>query len=238
MKRIAIALNAVLVGIIVMQACNPKNNNRSSLCPDPCRHCKPYGEDVRLEGEVNVDIVRMLSEAYNADYPKSHITASGSQPADPHNTERVALAPDGLYTIFDLEKIKNLVWKMEQAVCSNGCDTSVKLGIRFYYIKYAMDSINNTNITEDMKLVMRANPNKHALVMVPVFKRRTDTEWYDFDYRGRGVSAGCVFERISGRRHDAEFFYGVGVLGGGDNHGGVGPPPEPGTYPTDQPPQS
>jgi hypothetical protein len=239
MKRIALALNALLIGIIVIQACNAGNNTGQNVTNiDPCRaiHCKPYGDDVRLQGEVDVDIVRILSEAYAADYPKSHITGSGSRPVDPHNTERVAPGADGLSTIFDLEKIKNLIWKMEEAVCTHGCDTSVKLGIRFYYIKYAMDSINNSNITESMKLVMRANPNKHALVMVPVFKRTTDAEWYDFDFK-RGVSANCKFERISSRGHNSEFYYGLGVLGGGDNHGGVGPPPEPGTYPTDQPAQ-
>jgi hypothetical protein len=237
MKRIAIALNAVLVGIIVIQACNSsnnadKNNNKISLCPDPCRHCKAYNDNDPIPGEVKGDVVQILSDAYNADFAKSHITGSELHPNDPHNTARVATSRDALSLVFDLDKIKNLVWKMEQAVCTHGCDTSVKLGIRFYYVKYSMDSLEK--MPSSMQQVIRANPNKHALVMVPVFKRRTDTEWYDFDYTA--VLNGCRFERIPGRER-GEIFYGVGITGGGDNHGGVGPPPEPGTYPTNQPPQ-
>jgi hypothetical protein len=232
MKKIAIALNAVLVGIIVMQACNPKNKSQISICPpDSCRHYKPYN-NVELPGVVKADVVQMLSQAYYHDAGKAFITGSEFHPLDPHNTARAASSRDALSMIFDLEKVKNLIWKMEQAVCTSGCDTSLKLGIRFYYIKYAMDSL--AKLPYEMQQIVRANPNKHALVMVPVFKRTQDTEWYDFDYTA--VINGCKFLPV-GRLGTDDVFFGIGITGSGDNHGGVGPPPEPGTYPTNQPAQ-
>ncbi|HET6993536.1 MAG TPA: hypothetical protein VFI06_01080 [Chitinophagaceae bacterium] len=235
MKRIAIALNALLVGIIVIQACN-SNNNKRSLCPDPCGHCKSYNDNDQIPGEVRGDVIQILSDAYKEDYPKSHITGTEIQPNDPHNLAKVAMSRDALSLVFDLEKIKNLVWKMEQAICANQCGDSVKLGIRFYYVKYSVESLAKipVDIRNSIEPAIRANPNKHALVMVPVFKRSTDNEWYDFDFRG--VSSPCKFALLSGTNW-TEFSLGTGILGGGDNHGGVGPPPDPGTYPTNQPPQ-
>lgn len=75
---------------------------------------------------------------------------------------------------------------------------------------------------------------KHALVMVPAYWNSTKNDWFDFDYRN--VGSVCRFFPIPYHGQRQELAPSItGVSGDGTNHGGIGPPPFTGTYPTNPP---
>ena len=228
----------MLLGIIAFQACNSNKTNNTdntdntdkkvSLTNTPCSSCG--NSDKRLEGVISGDLLDTLSKAYLADVCKSYVSLTGPVPADGPSTDRVARKRDALSMFFDLEKIKTFISKMENSVCKSGCDTSIKLGIRFYYIKYQFGADRENELSG----VPREYEGKHALVMVPVYQKKSDMQWYDFYFSPDAITSGpCVFSRTI---IDLDGGYNTfGLLGGdgdGTNHGGIGPPPDPGTFPT------
>ncbi|HEV7779937.1 MAG TPA: hypothetical protein VGO58_01660 [Chitinophagaceae bacterium] len=236
MKKILLATNILLLGIIVFQACS------TSSTSNPGRSCSSCGDpNARLEGVISGDLLDTLSGAYLADVYKSFVSDVENVHIDPnhdHSTERVipdyrtGRDSDALSMFFDLGKIKTFISKVENSVCTSGCDTSIKLGIRFYYIKYRFDLDKDNELAG----LPRNYNNKHALAMVPVYKSKRDGKWYDFFFNPNPVSgAGCVFDRTI---IDIDGGYNTFALVGGDgdgtNHGGVGPPPAPGTFPTSE----
>jgi len=243
MKKILIATNVLLLGIILFQACNSKKENSASArvaTIDTCNRmlCKPY-DGVGLNGIVSGDVLHELSVRYCQDANKSLVyEVSGNHPDNDHNTAKLgphdcvpALVRrrDALSMVFDLEKLKNFIWKVQKSVCKSGCDTSIKIGIRFYYIKYP-DSMSKY---EALIGLPRDSRNKHALAMVPVFQK-PDGNWYDFYFNpDRPLPTRCVFEELLSDPDN--HIITIGVLDDGSdgtNHGGVGPPPLPGTYPS------
>jgi hypothetical protein len=182
--------------------------------PNPCSQvfCKEY-DTIDLPGVIDGALLNTLSKDYNEDLNKSNISGTGNK--------------DGLSMVFDIEKLKNLIWHIQKAACTANCDSKMELGVRFYYIKYPA-----TLGTEQAPAGLRGtdglqviNQNQHALAMVGVY-RFPNGEWYDFDFNN-------LFSACSGLTGGVSDTVGtVAILGEGSNHGGVGPPPFPGTYPT------
>ena len=227
MKKLLIASNVILLGIILFQVHSQinkpaaKRGQAAFYHPyDSCtgKFCKDYS-NIPLQGVISGDLIQKMSIAYSRDPAKSKIN---------YNNQHVPVLPnkrlqqDALSVCFDLEKIKNFIWHMEHAICIAGCDSSQQIGIRIYYIKY-----DTAGMPADLKHAIGSNLNKHSLVMVPAYK--TGNEWHDFDYSK--VEPGCAFTKID---ISLSKFFSAGLisLGSGDNHGGIGPPPAPGTYPT------
>jgi hypothetical protein len=239
MKKLLFFLNILLLGIIGFMACN-SNHNATSTAPcaplDPClarfMHSFTSGE---LRGKIPAILIDTMSGSYAADPGKGFITGTVfNEPEDPHNTAKMAFGQsrDALSTVFDLQKLKLLIWAMNKNSCDNNCDTTIELGIRFYYIKYPPDAGDENGPLS--LLGLKNIKNKHALVMVPVYKSKKDKEWYDYDLFGN--NRGCYNPiHYSANDDDAvPVVYGIGS-DAGDNHGGVSPPPGTGTFPTNEP---
>ena len=228
MRKLLIASNVLLLVIILLQATSQvspdKSTMRSSNLPDPCssRICKDYTH-IELPGMINGQLAKSMSEAYARDQGKAYIT--------PGPLGSKVRTPDALSISFELEKIKNLIWKIEHSVCRVGCDTSVKLGIRIYYAKYPSSLGAQSRPQDDLTGLPREYANKHTVFMTGVYKK--NNQWIDFDFNK--VSSGCKFESIAVSLNKFSFW---GLLEGqdnsGDNHGGIAPPPAPGTFPTQQ----
>jgi hypothetical protein len=236
MKKFLIATNVLLLGLIAFQACN--SNIRTGLNTDPCmaRLCKPYS-DGDLGGKIDVKAIREMSLAYSADAGKNFImpTCDVVNPNTNYNTARTGGRQDALSIVFDIEKLKNLIYQMEKNACDHKCDTSIKLGIRYYFIKYPCD-LGLTRFKGDgLDGLSSKEINNHSLVMVPVYKVKKGEDWYDYNLWD--VSGKC-FPRIDTIYHRDDFGLFKGILpDAGDNHGGIGPPPDPGTFPTNPPGQ-
>jgi len=227
MKKLSFVLNILLAGIILFQACkhntakeNKTADNTSSVsddkfdCNDSCnlRFCKSYSID-RIEGKLDGDMIKTLSESYSNDDGKGYINGRKDE-------------TDALSVVFDNEKIKTLIWTMENKACANRCDPSTQLGIRFYYIKYPNDLPRTDH---GLGGLLQEDRNKHSLVMVPVYKPAGSEFWYDYDLTAASVKE-CFPKDTTTTTHLV-----FGILPGGDNHGGIGPPPAPGTFPTNNP---
>jgi len=215
MKKILILSNVLLLAIILFMACSPGTETESTSCST--KITMDYSE-IPLEGVVNGDLIRSMSEAYQRDLGKSKI-AYAENSADAKD--------DALSITFDLEKIKNFIWHMETSVCRANCKKDTKLGIRFYYIKYPQ-GVDTSNVPSDLEGVLSSNANKHALVMVPAYL--SGNEWYDFNYDMLREGS-CDFNATISKQGNPKSA-GLLSIGSGTNHGGIGPPPEPGTYPT------
>lgn len=237
MKKILIATNILLLGIIFFQGCNPKKDDKlaaSSSTADPClmRFCKAYdGRD--LQGKIDVKSIMEMSQAYKGDEGKSFIKNTCVVVNDTHNIAKIGMGQDALSVVFDIEKLKNLIYQMECKAYTQHCDTSLKLGIRFYYIKYPCDLGPLRHKGDGLDGLTTGESSKHSLVMVPAYKNKVSKEWYDynlwdirtcFPWIGIKNSTDDAVGRFTGILPDA-----------GDNHGGIGPPPEPGTFPSSDP---
>jgi hypothetical protein len=237
MKKLLFFLNILLVGIIVFMACN--SNQTATATPqlyDSClvKLCQSFpGEE--LKGKIEGILLKNMSDSFAADPGKGFITGSIlNEPIDPHNLARVATGGqvnDALSTVFDLKKLKRLIYEMQKNACDNKCDPKIELGIRFYYIKYPANA-GDLNGPPSLLGLPATIKNKHGLVMVPVYKK-PNGDWYDYDLWGR--STGCFnrIDSISTGNSEFPLFFGV-ASDAGDNHGGVGPPPDPGTFPTNE----
>jgi hypothetical protein len=217
MKKILIATNVLLFGIILFMACNNKKYEKKYDQPNCSKFCIDP-PTVPLTGIINGDLLQTLSEDYESDKGKSMINYNS---ATGDNSGK-----DALSLTFDLDKIKNFIWQMEHSICVAGCNPKPELGIRFYYIKYPK-GLDTTNVPKDLAGIFASNANKHALAMVPVYKA-ADKEWYDFDFRGN--ENGCPVDKKNSS--NGKYTTGMISLGEGDNHGGIGPPPGRGTFPT------
>jgi hypothetical protein len=211
MKTTLLALNLVFIAIIVMLACQPKDVQQAVKGGTDCGRTCDYhtGE---ITGEISTDAILKLSAAYAADARKRMITETKDT--------------DALSLVFDIDKVKNFMWQIESAACIANCRKNVKLGLRFYYIKYDKAQIQ---AIDDQELTAAVGDNywKHSLAMVPVYYDVQDAAWYDFDYRTVDPKDRCRLKPPSGGNKP-----GLGILPSADNHGGIGPPPYPGVFPT------
>jgi hypothetical protein len=240
MKKLLIATNIMLLVIISFMACNSNQQNSSkttainqtSSCMD--RFCKRYPVEYLNSSRIRADLIAEMSDSFANDLGKGYITGSGSIVVDGggHSTAKIAangMTRDALSVVFDLEKIKTLAWLMDSAFCAGNCPDK-EMGIRFYYVKYP-STLETQKSPDELNGLKATERNKHSLVMVPVYRTKNmpNAEWYDFNLWP--LKAGCFTRIYLG---NSEFpAYGIGP-NPGDNHGGIGPPPDPGTFPTSE----
>ncbi|HRI25978.1 MAG TPA: hypothetical protein PLZ45_14970, partial [Ferruginibacter sp.] len=135
---------------------------------------------------------------------------------------------DALSVYFTLEQLKNLIWRMEKTACISGCDSATELAIRLYFIKYPKN-MGTAEVPECLRGLSPDCSNKHSLAMVPAYRR--GSEFYDFTINA--LNPYCFKTPVI---YDNPTMAATAAListpGTGDNHGGIGPPPGVGTYPT------
>ncbi|MEO6456246.1 MAG: hypothetical protein ABIN97_19370, partial [Ginsengibacter sp.] len=100
MKKLLIASNMLLLGIIVFLGCNSNGQNRPSAINrqqqvDTCmrRFCKPYKPE-DLTGVLRANIIQQLSLAYANDRGKAYI----NEPI----TQKATKNKDALSIVFDI----------------------------------------------------------------------------------------------------------------------------------------
>lgn len=169
--------------------------------------CKNYGNEMP-RGMIDGETIQQLSRLYAADKGKAFVDYEVNQSS----------IPDALSVTFTLEEVKKMIWQIEYKACQSGCNSKQPLGLKFYFIKYP-DLKDPANVSESLKDVPVSYSGKHSIVMVPAYER--NDIWYDFDPDQLGSA--CEFKPLKP---------GSGLAGKGLNHGGIAPPPDPSTFPT------
>jgi len=222
MKKLLMISNGVLLLIILFLACDRKSGRSVVLQGDSCllKNCNElltytsFGE----EEKITWDLAREMSRAYAADAGKNFINEG----------ERVTKMQDALSVTFSLQKLKQLIWLIEKKTCRSGCDTSYRIGIRFYFAKYPA-VVGPASAYSDLRTLPLSYANKHTLFMTPAYLK--NDQWYDFDPFGR---RGCPGQGSFDSSRTMLFMSapGAGTTTDQDNHGGIAPPPDGGTFPT------
>ena len=210
----------LVVLMFVGLGCNPSKEKLGSTgSVKKCinRTCLSISE-ARLTGTLNYNTIRTLSNSYAIDPWKSKIYSSTND-----------VKNDALSVVFDLEKLKALIYFMEMQNCTNKCSKDYELGIRYYYIKYP-SNLENEPEGSDLSGLDANNSNKHSLAMVPVYRKIGATTW--LDYNPWASDGDNCFAQIKECEPNHKNPVIIAVPDAGENHGGIGPPPEPGTFPT------
>lgn len=221
MNKILSAIIIVLLIIISLMTCKIKTGSKavtattartSGGCPDT--FCMVSHIEGDIPGMLSGSTLAALSDLYFRDKAKSKINyATDAEPAK-----------DALSICFDLKKMKELIFRIESNACNSGCADGKELGIRFYYIKYP-EKVGPDGTYEELRALTADCANKHAIAMVAAYKE--GESWYDFDYEIPDKTKACNLKSASvNSKH-----IGLIVQGDGTNHGGMAPPPDPGTYP-------
>jgi hypothetical protein len=225
MKKLLLAVNIMLLAAILFQACNkkPKANPDVPLTNETCTGvCKDYS-GMPLPGIVTDNtLITKLSTDYANDMGKGNLTGL----LDPAGLPQ----KDALSVCFSLEQLKNLIFKLEVAACKAKCTDP--LGIRFYYIKYP-STVGTADAPADLNGLNVDCANKHSLIMVPA--HYNNGYYHDFNISGSG--SGCNFILYASKSTSDSLHPVAGIMAPtsgstGSNHGDLGPPPAPGTYPT------
>ncbi|MBK6371767.1 MAG: hypothetical protein IPF67_00555 [Saprospiraceae bacterium] len=130
---------------------------------------------------------------------------------------------------------------MESKRCLNKCADNIELGIRYYFIKYPGDLRIGRNEGDGLDNLDSTYRNKHSLAMVPAYWDKAKDKWIDYNpwtsnsdicYPSIPKRSDAI-ERSAQTKEDkkpeATLF--MEPTNGGKNHGGLGPPPSPGTFP-------
>lgn len=169
--------------------------------------CKNYGNEMP-RGMLDGETIQLLSRNYAADKGKAFVDYEVNQSS----------IPDALSVTFSLEEIKKMIWQMEYKACKSGCSSKQPLGLKFYFIKYP-DLKDPASVSESLRDLPVSYSGKHSIVMVPAYEQ--NDIWYDYDPDYLGED--CAFKPLKP---------GSGLAGKGLNHGGIAPPPDPSTFPT------
>lgn len=175
--------------------------------------CKGYRE-AELSGMLTSQTIKALSKSFARDPWKANIHGEKNQ-------------KDALSIVFDLEKIKALVYLMESAKCNNNCAKTYELGIRYYYIKYP-SKIGHENPYPELANIDPDALNKHSLAMVPVYRQKGDSLWRD--YNPWASTKDNCFPAVDFPVSNPKLKFRAVAPDAGENHGSIGPPPEPGTF--------
>jgi hypothetical protein len=224
MKKISTICNLILITVIYFYAC--KNIQRSSTeSIGNCKSsiCMDYTNQP-IPGLIRYGLLKKMSHDYSSDSWKRLI-----QPASNEDNKNGTINQlDALSTWFSLEKIKKYIWYIESTFCKNGGDTSLRLGLRFYYIKYPdIMSKSGRYSDDDLQGVNTKYANHHSLVMVPGFYNESG-QLIDFDPRFINSNGKPMLLNDKKAFQDTTYVIALFLLEGeGDNHGGIRPPPPP-----------
>ena len=104
MKKLLIASNILLLGVISFQACDKKQRNKTTNLTDDStiscsnQFCNDY-RNVELQGRIDARNIQELSESYAGDIGKGFIKGDTN-------------SRDALSVVFDIEKIKTLIYQI------------------------------------------------------------------------------------------------------------------------------
>lgn len=218
MKKILIASNIVLLGIILILLFYRKSSFiKGSYSSSACASSKCMTPAGPAKGRISSGTARMISQQYKSDQGKSFIWSPGGRT----NQE------DACSVWFGLETIKRFIWEIESASCGNNCTDT--LGIRIYYARYPE---NLSSVTEFADL-NPAYANRHTLFMVPTYWDEASRQYIDFN-----PASGCrgSFDGPSLIKSLPSMIYmPSSEEQTTQNHGGLAPPPDgvnSGTFPT------
>lgn len=221
MKTFLALSNGILLLIILFLACDRKGGRPVSLQGDSCltNACNKLINSVVLgeEEKISWSLAKYMADSYAADNGKKFI----------NDGSRITKMEDALSVTFSVEKLKLLIWQIEQKTCRRGCDTSYRLGIRFYYAKYP-SVVGPSSPYTDLRNLPAEYANKHTLFMTAAYLK--NDRWFDFDPFGRNGCPGA------GPADSSRYMFftvtpGTSTPGDQDNHGGIAPPPDGVTFP-------
>ena len=246
MKKILIATNILLLGIILFYACNPRSDVRNPNKPDIviADNCLPRSLSVPLEsgdGAIDAFLAQSMSRNYANDPYKGFIYNSGGlETTTDVNLLNVNRPQDTRSIWFDLRKLKSMVSSIENSVCDNNCKIPLKLGIRIYFAKY--DPVVGPNSPKEDLRDLRPNyGNRHTVFFVATYDGAKG-EHIDFD--PMNVENKCTptpFKRLLLLNPNGPYKVnslgkqniGIAADSSVDNHGDLMPPPDGvGTFPT------
>lgn len=212
MKKILVFPAGVVLGILFcflfLRYCCKKDDRSTEACI--LRNCTT--NDGRPPADmIDYNLARDMSDAYNRDSCKSLVSGTFGK------------KEDATSIWFELKKLKTFISFIEQAVCKNGCDDSLRLGVRIYYAKYPANT-GTASAHTSLRGLPREYANMHTLFFAPIYFNRLDSAWKDFD--PRVVRPGCKILPLDTVKMEL-FMPVIGTAVDQDpmNHGGLRPPP-------------
>ena len=218
MKKMLIAIIILLLFVIfLLLYCNCRKKcyrcGDDKKTTDSCSVFCTTLDRGQMKGMIDFRLAKRMAQDYADDNGKKFVW----------DNERMEKVIDSKSIWFDYEKMKQFLAYVEQSICKNGCDTTLRLGIRFYYAKYP--SAADMSAYPDLAEVPIEYANKHTLFMVPTFWN--GVKHIDFD-PGQ-VRTGCTIGPIDSLGIGARVWGAAfrSADGGEDlqNHGSMRPPP-------------
>lgn len=216
MKKALIFTNIIFLIIICFLACN---NEQAEQTACEKIHSKSYSGEPQ-EGYLNVNLAKEIADAYDADQEKAYISMGG----------KMTGMQDAHRVWFNLEKLKQYIWQIEDTLCKQGCNLdSLGLGMHIYFAKYP----DSSRIKEFGVDPSYAN---HQTIFMTATYRGTKNN-IDFDPYHIGTEK-CkptpLSAYIRSDNKDGMMLKGSGEEPGVLNHGSISPPPEgTGSFPSD-----
>lgn len=224
MKQLLIISNSILLGIVLFMACGRNSGQPLALQGDSCltkacnelRSISAFG----AEEKISWRLAKEMSKSYAADAGKNYI----------NNGSSITQIQDALSVTFSLEKLKQIIYLIEQNICKKNCDTIYRMGIRFYFAKYPA-VVGPGSAYSDLKTLPADYANKHTLFLTPAYLK--NNQWFDFDpFSSRRCPGPGSFD-------SSKYVLFMPAPGSStttdqDNHGGIAPPPDGGTFPTNE----
>lgn len=138
MKKLLFATNLLLLFVILIISCKTTITKKKIAGLEFERKdmadCMPDGLQVDYDtlfdqGSLDAELAKALSERFAADPNKSNIRGAGSFPGQ-------GKLQDTRSIWFDLGRLKNLIYTIENSVCEKGCKQPIRLGVRIYLAQY------------------------------------------------------------------------------------------------------
>lgn len=170
MKKILIATNLLILSIVLVMSCQTTTTEKKSvdlqMVEKGLSDCMPNGLRVDYDtfydgGSMDAMLAKALSESFAADPGKSYV--NGGSPFA--GRSRIQ---DTRSIWFDLRRLKNLIYTIENSVCEKDCDKPIRLGVRIYLAKYP--SITGPAAKDaHLKLIPEIYQNRLTAFMVGTF---------------------------------------------------------------------
>lgn len=176
MKKILIATNVLLLGIIFFIGCNSTDKKDPAKKPAesgitetgivPIQKCtniitRAY-DGSEIEGTIDAFVAKEMSQAYARDAYKKFIW--------PGEGNR-ATQQDARCIWFELDKMKSIISQIENSVCGNECKNQLKLGVRIYYAKYPAETGTN-RAPADLRFLPADYAGRHTVFLVGTYDKK------------------------------------------------------------------
>jgi hypothetical protein len=223
MKKLLLATNLLFMAIIYFQSCIP--TKQVIVSPEGSRKnwvCLNYA-DSTFSG-ITYGTAYKMFETYGGNQ-FARITNNLNPNTD-----------DSKFVWFSLDVIKKFIYKIEDTLHAKGADPSTRLGIRFYFAAYP-DS-NQMKTIKDLNQLPSSYGKRHTLFMVPTYDIASATGTIHQDFNAfeplstaKKPSPSMLLDSRTVKSVFTLKMAGLGVTNDIyiQNHGEIGPPPQPGT---------